>query len=159
MSKINTPATQSLDLRQIPYRIFVHSGPILSLEQAAVERGQRPDQVVRSILFRISEGSFILILVSGPRQVSWPALRKFMGKTRLTMATEEEVRQVTGYTPGTVTPLGLPTPIPIAVDQSVLEQGEISLGSGQRGVAIIMKVRDLLSSIEPYQVGRFTDPS
>ena len=49
---LSTPVSRVLDSENIPYRLFTHQGPIHSLEQAARERGQRPEQVVRSLLFR-----------------------------------------------------------------------------------------------------------
>jgi Cys-tRNA(Pro) deacylase len=126
-----------------------------SLEQAARERGQEPDQVVRSILFRVGEGQFVMVLMPGPQQVSWPALRKHLGKSRLTMASEAEVLRETGYTPGAVSPFGLPAPIPVLVDQGLLSQTEISIGSGERGVTVILQVKDLLSALDQYEIGSF----
>ena len=43
-----------LDRAGVPYRFFRHTGVVRSLEQAAMERGQQPQQVVRSLLFRLA---------------------------------------------------------------------------------------------------------
>jgi Cys-tRNA(Pro)/Cys-tRNA(Cys) deacylase len=59
------------------------------------------------------------------------------------MATEEEVLEVTGYRVGTVSPFGLKTELKILIDESVLREEEISLGSGSRQMAILMKSADL----------------
>ncbi len=72
----------------VPHRVFRHSGPVRSLEQAARERGQRPEQVVRSILFRLGHDLFAMVLVAGPDQVAWKSLRQIVGQSRLTMASE-----------------------------------------------------------------------
>ncbi len=66
----STPVTIDLSSKKIPYRVFRHPGPIHSLEQAAQERGQEPGQVIRSILFRISQDNYVMVLVAGPKQVS-----------------------------------------------------------------------------------------
>ena len=142
-----TAATDFLDQRHIPYRLFRHAGRVESLEQAAAERGQQPGQVVRTIVFRLGEGEFALALMAGPRQVSWPALRRTLGQRRLSMASPEEVKLATGYVPGTVSPFGLPAPLRILVDRSALAPAEISLGSGERGLAIVMASADLLSAL------------
>src|SRR5512146_2846384 len=131
------PAAKALDELKIPYHIFRHAGPVTSLEQAAEERNQTPDQVVRSIVFRLAEGEYILVLVAGPGQISWPALRSYLGRSRMTMATRDELLEVAGFEPGTVSPFGLRTPLRVLVDESVLAQEEVSLGSGVRGVAIM----------------------
>ena len=65
MNEFSTPVTQELDERQIPYRVFRHPGPVTSLEQAARERGQEPQQVIRSLLFRLSADNFVLALMAG----------------------------------------------------------------------------------------------
>ncbi len=137
------PVSLALDKLEIAHKVFRHSGQIKSVEQAASERGQRVEQVVRSILFRLSENDYLMVLVAGPKQISWKALRKYAGQSRLTMASEEEVLSVTGYRIGTVSPFGLPRPLRVLIDPSVLNEEEISLGSGTRNVGIIMKSADL----------------
>jgi Cys-tRNA(Pro) deacylase len=139
-----TNASDYLDAHQIPYQLFRHTGKVDSLEQAAAERSQQPGQIVRTLVFRLGADEFVLVLMAGPQQVSWPALRRYLGQNRLTMADPQEVQSATGYVPGTVSPFGLHRPLRILVDRSVLTWDEVSLGSGERGVAIIMKHEDLL---------------
>ena len=139
----------------LPHRVFRHPGPVSSLEQAARERGQSPEQVIRSIVFRIGAGEFVMVLIAGPAQVSWPALRSYLGQSRLTMATEEEVLAVTGYRPGAISPFGLPAPLRILADENVFTPLEISIGSGERGTAIIMKSADLRTGLGNIEVGQF----
>lgn len=152
-----TPVSQALTARGIPHQEFHHPGPLRSLEQAALERGQEPEQVVRSLLFRVSEDIYAMVLVAGPEQLSWKRLRRHLGTSRLTMATPEEVLQVTGYALGAVAPFGLPKPLRILADESVRQQTEISLGSGVRGVGIIMRVTDLLLALGNIEFGKFKE--
>jgi Cys-tRNA(Pro)/Cys-tRNA(Cys) deacylase len=152
---ISTPATQALDLLSIPYHIFEHLNPPESLEKAARERGQTPDQIIRSLLFRYGKVNFFLALVAGPGQLSWRKLRVHLGVSRISMATETEVLTVTGCAVGTVSPLGLPQPTRILADISVFRPQEVSLGSGVRGLAIIMKSADLRRVLGTIEVGQF----
>lgn len=151
------PASQALLTLHIPHRVFTHPGPVTSLEQAAQERGQHPDQVIRSILFRLSEAEFLMVLMAGPAQIPWKALRKHVGSSRLTLASEDEVRAVTGTERGAVGPFGLPAPIRILVDASVLSQTEISLGSGVRGTTIILQVADMMRGLGEVEVVEFKE--
>lgn len=151
MDSFNSPVIAYLAAKHVPFRLFHHSHPPHSVEQAAQERGQSPDQVVRSILFRLGEGKFVMVLVAGTRQVSWPALRKHLGQSRLTMASEAEVLAATGYPLGAVAPFGLPQYIPILADESVFSQQEISLGSGVRGTAVIIRTDDFISALDVYK--------
>ena len=158
----STPVTRELDAKKAPYRLFTHPGPIHSLEQAARERGQRPEQVVRSLLFRLSEGEFVMVLAAGPAQVSWPTLRVYLGVTRMTTATKEEVLEHTGYESGAVSPFGLPEPaapnhkrIRILVDEGVFREREVSIGSGVRFTTVILKSADLRRLLGEVETGRF----
>ncbi len=155
------PVARALDEMNIPYRLFVHAGPVHSLEQAARERNQQPDQVIRSIVFRVGKDEFLMALIAGDRQISWPVLRRYLGQSRLTLATEDEVRRVTGYERGAVAPFGLPQPMRILADHKVFAYDEVSLGSGVRGTAVIMTSRDLrraLGEVEVLDLAGFHDP-
>lgn len=137
------PVSLALEKLGIAHSVFRHPGEVTSLEQAAGERGQRPEQVVRSIVFRIGENDFLMALVAGKAQISWKKLRQYLGQSRLTMASEEEVLEATGYRIGTVSPFGLPRPLKILIDPSVLNEEVISIGSGLRNTGIILKSADL----------------
>jgi len=149
------PVARALDALRIPYWLFVHDGPVHSLEQAARERHQLPEQVIRSIVFRVGKDEFLMALMAGDRQIAWPALRRYLSQSRLTLATEDEVRSVTGYERGAVAPFGLPRPMRILVDESVFKHEEVSLGSGVRGTAVIMTSRDLRRALGNVEVSKF----
>jgi len=157
MREIETSAINYLRDHNIPHTIFQHAGPIHSLEQAAIERNQRPEQVVRSIVFRISEDQFVMVLIAGPAQVPWKTLRRHLNQSRLTMASSEEVFQVTGCQPGTVNPFALPHPMHILVDQVILDLPEVSFGSCQRGLAILLKPDDLLNALDDFEIIDFAN--
>jgi len=154
-----TPVTRALTAKKIPHQFFRHSGPVRSLEQAAEERGQEPEQVIRSLLFRLAEDEFVMVLIAGAQQVSWRALRRYLDQPRLTTASKEEVKRVTGYELGAVSPFGLPAPVRILVDESVTQPDEVSIGSGERGATVILTAGDLmraLGEVEVVQVGEET---
>jgi Cys-tRNA(Pro)/Cys-tRNA(Cys) deacylase len=153
----STPVTLALDTMGIPYRFFRHPEQVFSLEQAARERGQKPEQIIRSLLFRLAKDEFLMVLMAGQNQVSWKALRRYLGQTRLTTASEEEVMAVTGYVHGAVSPFGLPQSVRVLVDRSVLESEEISLGSGVRNTTVIMKTADLMKALGEVETGDFRE--
>lgn len=144
----STPVSDALSKLNIRHRVFRHPGPVRSLEQAAKERGQEPEQIVRSLLFRISAGQFVMVLIAGSQQVDWRALRNHLDESRLTTASREEVLRVTGYELGAVSPFGLPQPLPVLVDESVFVPEELSIGSGVRGVTIILGREDLHRALQ-----------
>jgi Cys-tRNA(Pro) deacylase len=136
----------------IPHRVFQHEKPLLSFEQAAEERNQRPEQIVRSILFQLKPGEFVMVLVAGREQVDWRKLRRLVGRSRVRMATEEEVLEVTGFRVGTVSPFGMKNAVKVLIDESVLKEEEVSLGSGVRQTAIIMKSEDVRHALRESEI-------
>ena len=150
-----TPVTRHLDTLGIPYRTYRHPGPVHSLEQAARERHQSPEQVIRSIVFRVGEAAFVMVLMVGAGQVAWRALRRYLGQSRLTMASEPELMQVTGYVAGAVSPFGLPEPMRVLIDERVMANDEVSIGSGERGLTIILTPADLRRALPDAEVGKF----
>jgi len=151
------PVSLELDKFNIPYRVFRHAGKVTSLEQAAQERGQHPEQIVRSILFRIGEGEYLMALVAGPERISWKALRAYLGQSRLTMADKDEVLAVTGYPIGAVSPFGTTSKLRILVDPGVFVEEEISIGSGVRGTAVILKSKDLKRALGEVEMVELLD--
>jgi Cys-tRNA(Pro)/Cys-tRNA(Cys) deacylase len=150
-----TPAAQALREMGVPHCEFVHPGQIQSLEQAAAERGQSPGQVVRSILFRVRAGEFVMVLMAGLAQISWPKLRRYLGLSRISLATEAEVLEVTGYRIGTVTPFGTATRIRVIADARVFVNEEVSMGSGVPNIGVILKSADLRRALGDVEVGDF----
>jgi len=151
----STPVTRFLDEKGIPYRFFRHPGEVRTLEQAAAERGQRSDQIVRSIVFRLSHGGFVMVLMAGEKQVSWQALRHHLGTSRISMATEAEVLEVTGFHLGAVSPFGTRQAMRILVDRGILRENEISVGSGVRYTTVIMQCEDFIRALGQVEIGDF----
>ncbi len=152
-----SPLLAALRRAGVPFRVFVHPAPPKTLAQAAQERGQALHQVVRSILFRDAQHRFVLLLLPGGYRADWPGLRRYLGQRRLTLATPDEVLAVTGYPIGAVGPLGLRQPVRLLADERVFEPEEISMGSGVRGVAVVLRSADLRRVLEAQglEVGRF----
>jgi prolyl-tRNA editing enzyme YbaK/EbsC (Cys-tRNA(Pro) deacylase) len=126
-----------------------------TIEQAAAERGQRPEQIIRSILFRLSGGGFVIVLVAGYNQVAWPALRKHLGTSRISMASEAEVMAITGYPVGAVSPFGTLQPLRVLMDRGILAEEEISVGSGVRSTTVIMRRVDFIRALGDVEMGDF----
>ena len=146
------PASIALDALGIPHRVFRHEKPVSSFEEAAIARNQRPEQIVRSILFQVRPGEFVMVLMAGPDQVDWRKLRQLVKRSRVRMATEEEVLDVTGYRIGTVSPFGVKNQIRLLVDASVFKEQEVSIGSGVRNTAIIMQSEDVRKALGDVEV-------
>ena len=151
-----SPVAELLEQAGVDHVLHIHKTPIRSLEDAARERGLLPEQIVRSLVFRLEGDRFILLLAPGPGKVSWSRLRRHLGVSRLTTANAEEVRRATGYVPGAVSPLGLAAPMRTFADRSLLDQQTVSIGAGIRDAGIVLATKDLLQLVRP-EIGDFLE--
>ncbi len=153
--KNTPPVSRALSAQNAPHQVFLHEKPFKGMAEAAEARNQEISQLIRSILFRVGKDDFILVLVAGPTQLSWGAIRAHLGQSRMTMATKSEVKSVTGYPIGTVAPIGLARPLRLLADKNVFIPEEISFGSGQHQSAIIMKMEEFKKVLGDVEIGEF----
>jgi Cys-tRNA(Pro)/Cys-tRNA(Cys) deacylase len=99
-----------------------------SLEEAAALQGITPARIVKSLVVKRHDGTFLFALVPGDRQISWAKLRAVVGVNKLQLPSQELALEATGYERGTITPFGSTTAWPVFVDSNV--EGRISMGAG-----------------------------
>ena len=95
---------------------------IVSLEQtartaqdAATALGCNVGAIVKSLLFH-SGDDFVLCLVSGDKRCSLNKLKKILNEKDVSMANPNEVKKITGYTIGGVSPVGHLNKVKIFID-------------------------------------------
>jgi prolyl-tRNA editing enzyme YbaK/EbsC (Cys-tRNA(Pro) deacylase) len=71
-------------------------------------------------------------------------VRELMGVSRLSFASADETRQLTGMLVGGVTPFGLPAGWPIYLDEPALGLDWVILGGGNRSSKLRLHPRELL---------------
>ncbi len=108
---------------------------VRSLEEAAAAIGAEPRDIVKTLVVKRSDDTFLLVLVPGDRQIAWKKLRAVVGVNRLQLPDPEVALAATGYARGTITPLGAEGDWPVIADASVTGR-RISLGAGQAGWSV-----------------------
>ena len=86
--------------------------------EAAASLGCEVGAIVKSLLFR-TENTFTLCLVAGDKKVSLNKIKKTLNIKNVSMALAHEVKEVTGYTIGGVSPIGHLNKIDIFIDNSL----------------------------------------
>ncbi|MEU8422902.1 YbaK/EbsC family protein [Micromonospora sp. NPDC048835] len=150
-----SPAIAALDAAQLPYRL-VSRGAVGSLAEAADAQGVTVADVVKTIVVRRGEGDHLFVLTPGDRVVSWPKLRALLGVHRLSMPDAAGALAATGYERGTITPFGASTAWPVVADER-LRGREITLGAGERGLAIAIAADAAIAALDAT-VADVTDP-
>src|SRR5690606_27341040 len=104
-----------------------------SLEEAAAMLGIEPADIVKSLVVKRSDGTYLFAELPGDRVISWPKLRALVGVNKLTLPDAAVALEATGYERGTITPLGSTTAWPVYVDESLAGRGRVSMGAGEHG--------------------------
>ena len=74
--------------------------------------------IVKSLLFK-TQNTFTLFLVSGDKKASLNKIKKILNIKDASMASPDEVKNITGYTIGGVSPVGHLNKIEILIDHSL----------------------------------------
>ena len=87
-------------------------------EDAATALGCNVGAIVKSLLFKTGK-SFVLCLVSGDKRCSLNKLKKILDENDVSMAKPDDVKKITGYTIGGVSPVGHLNKLKIYIDTNL----------------------------------------
>ena len=122
---------------------------VIELEQtartandAATALGCKVGAIVKSLLFKAGE-NFILCLVSGDKRCSLNKLKKILNEKDVSMANPDDVKRVTGYTIGGVSPTGHLTKINIYIEENLKNFNSIFAAAGHPNAVFEIDFEDL----------------
>jgi Cys-tRNA(Pro)/Cys-tRNA(Cys) deacylase len=128
-----------------------------SLQEAARILGIGSGDIVKSLVVKHKDGSFLFALIPGDRQVSWPKLRKLLGVNKLSLPAAQTAFEATGYERGTITPLGSTSSWPVYADRSITGR-RISMGAGEHGYSAFVDA-DALTAALGAVLADITEPN
>ena len=108
----------SLDEFDKSIKILVLDQTARTANDAAKALSCEVGAIVKSLLIK-TDNTFILCLVSGDKRCSLNKLKKLTGKKDVCMANAESVKKHTGFTIGSVSPVGLINSIEIMIDKLI----------------------------------------
>ena len=117
-----------------------------SLEEAAEILGITPADIVKSLVVKRSDGTFLFALVPGDRQIAWAKLRSVVGVNKLQLPEASAALEATGYERGTITPLGSTTAWPVFADTRLVGK-RVSMGAGEHGLSAFVEADDLVHGL------------
>ena len=124
---------------------FVERTNARSLEEAASILGIDPSDIVKSLVVKRSDDTFLFALVPGDRQIAWSKLRAVVGVNKLQLPSADVALANTGYERGTITPLGSTTAWPVFADERIVGK-RVSLGAGEHGLSVFVEADELIAA-------------
>lgn len=148
-SPFSTHITQYLESQQVNFRLLPHQHPAVTIEDAAMQRGIRPSQMVKSIVLRDMSDRYAIACAPGDQSIDPKKVRALLEWRRMTCVSMEQVESLTGYQIGTVVPLLLKTPMVVVFDQQLLSEPEVTISSGSNMAGIALQCDDLIRLCQP----------
>ena len=110
-------------------KVIVLEQTARTANDAATALGCEVGAIVKSLIFRASN-SFVLCLVSGDKRCSLNKLKKILNEKDVSMANPEDVKKITGYTIGGVSPTGHLIKVNIFIDETLNRFSSIFAAAG-----------------------------
>lgn len=138
-----------------PFDLIDH-GHASTANEVAQVRGTPLAMGGKSLVFKLQTG-FAMFVLSGERRTDNRLLRKHLGIQRLRFARLDELKALTGLTPGCVPPFGRPLfDLPLYVDSATAAQAEIAFSAGSHTQSIRMRTADWLAIAQPVDIYGFS---
>ena len=98
-------------------------------EDAAKSLGTEIGSIVKSLLFKC-ENNYFLCLVAGDKRCSLNKIKKILNQKDVCMANADEVKSITGFTIGGVSPVGHLNEINVFIDDTLSRFSEVFAAAG-----------------------------
>lgn len=100
--------------------------------------------VVKSLVFRANDGSFLFALLGGDANVSLRNLGRASGHKHVEAAAPRDAERVTGYQVGGISPLGARNILPVFLDETTSQHEHLIINAGGRGTLVRLTTSDLI---------------
>ena len=122
--------------------VIVLNSSARTAEEAASSLGCEVGAIVKSLLFK-TENFYTLCLVAGDKRTSLNKIKKILNIKDAMMASADEVKNVTGFTIGGVSPIGHLNKVEIFIDNSLERFNFLFAAAGHPNCVFKINFRDL----------------
>ena len=145
-----TNASRILDRLKISYELLEYEvdEQNLSAENAAQKMRQPLTQVFKTLVIRGDKTGILVACIPGKVELNLNVLVSISGNKKIAMVHLKEIKSLTGYIRGGVSPLGMKKNYPTYIDESAFQFPFIIFGAGVRGLQLKVNPHDLLKAIQ-----------
>jgi Cys-tRNA(Pro)/Cys-tRNA(Cys) deacylase len=145
---MTTRGIEYLNNRALPYEVLTYRHEVKGARYAAEVLGLPPEIVIKSLVFRADDGSFLFALMSADGSVSEKKLARASGHKRVSPASPHDAQRVTAYLVGGISPLGAKRRLPVFLDRAAASHPELVINAGARGTLLKLKTADLITATD-----------
>ena len=123
-------------------KVIVLEQTARTANDAATSLGCKVGAIVKSLLFKVGK-HFVLCLVSGDKRCSLNKLKNILNEKDVSMANPEDVKKITGYTIGGVSPTGHLIKTKIFIDENLKNFTSIYAAAGHPNAVFEIDFKNL----------------
>jgi len=138
-----------LKKKNFPYRLIQLKGKSISAKDVVKHGDVDKKEICKTIIVKDKKRNFYACFLKGNDMIDKNKVREII-KSKTTIATHDNVREIAKANPGEVCPILLN--IKIFVDKKVIKLKRVNFGSGDLYYGIEMKLDDLLKILYNYEV-------
>jgi len=155
---ILTKLREYLDSNQVPYEVVSHRQAFTAQEVAAAEH--IPGKELAKVVMLRSGKEFLMVVLPAPHRIDLQRAQAALGKSNLTLATEEEFAGLFPQCePGAMPPFGNLYSLPVYVDESLAKDDSIVFNAGSHTQTVRMKYADYARTVQPKVVSVAARPA
>jgi len=117
---------------------------------AADAVGEAHEVVLKSLVFRADDGSFLFALIGADASVSNRKLGRASGHKHVEAASPRDAERATGYRVGGISPLGSRQRLPVVLDERTARHPQLVINAGSRGTLVRLATADLARITAAY---------
>ncbi len=146
-----TPAVKAAEAAKLKFRLmeyeYDHDAEAKGM-QAAEAIGLPPSQVFKTLVAVLEGGEMVCAAIPADAHLSLKALAHAAGAKHAEMAEPAKAERATGYVVGGISPFGQKKRMRLFIDASALEQQEIVVSAGRRGLQIAAAPADMAQALK-----------
>lgn len=108
--------------------------------------------VIKTLIMEDDARQPLVVLMHGDRQVSTRELARQMGARSVSPCTPETAQRHSGYLVGGTSPFGTRRPMPVYLEETILDLPAIYLNGGKRGYLVGLDPQELVRLLKPILV-------
>lgn len=108
----------------------------------ANELGEDINKVFKTLVLHGDKTGHFICVIQGDKEIDLKKAAKVSGNKKVAMIPMKELLPLTGYIRGGCTAIGMKKNFPVYLDSNALNQDEIYISAGKRGLQIKLKPED-----------------
>lgn len=139
-----TNAMRILDRADIPYQLCTYDcAEFIDGITVADRLGQDYEMTFKTLVTQGKSRQYYVFVIPVHRELDLKKAARIVAEKSMEMLPVSQITQITGYIRGGCTPVGMKKKYKTVIQQSALQQTEIAVSGGKRGVQIILTPQNL----------------